>query len=114
MLPHYFGGEVVDIEDPLFEGRVKVKVFGKFDDIPTSDIPWARCQYRNTAGSATGSGFHSVPKIGAIVGINFDNGNLYEPEYYCMEHVSDELKSEIEDYQLRIDEGGDLQWEDLD
>ena len=24
------------------------------------------------------------------------------------------LKTEIEDYQLRRDEGGDLQWEDLD
>ena len=24
------------------------------------------------------------------------------------------LKGEIEDYQLRKDEGGDLQWEDLD
>jgi hypothetical protein len=24
------------------------------------------------------------------------------------------LKEEIEDYQLRRDEGGDLQWEDLD
>ena len=24
------------------------------------------------------------------------------------------LKTEIEDHQLRMDEGGDLQWEDLD
>ena len=24
------------------------------------------------------------------------------------------LKTEIEDHQLRVDEGGDLQWEDLD
>tara|TARA_R110001592_G_scaffold62377_2_gene190853 strand:- start:2005 stop:2766 length:762 start_codon:yes stop_codon:yes gene_type:complete len=89
-------GEVVNNEDPLFEGRCRVKVFGKFDDIPDDDIPWARCQYRATAGSATGSGFHSVPKVGSIVCINFDNGNVYEPEYYCINHVSDELKSEIE------------------
>ena len=24
------------------------------------------------------------------------------------------LKGEIEDYQIRLDDGGDLQWEDLD
>jgi hypothetical protein len=28
--------------------------------------------------------------------------------------VLKELKGEIEDYQLRLEEGGDLQWEDLD
>ena len=30
-------GEVVDISDPLEEGRVKVRVFGKFDEVDAED-----------------------------------------------------------------------------
>lgn len=90
-------GKVVDINDPLKEGRVKVKVFGKFDNLSNDIIPWARPATRITGGSASGSGFHSVPKLGSIVGVYFDNGNIHEPEYYMIQHISDELKKEIED-----------------
>lgn len=88
-------GEVVDIEDPLFEGRIKVKVFGKFDEIDKNDIPWATPHNNITGGSSTGSGFHSVPKLGSIVGVIFENGNLFEPEWYKIQHISNELKDEI-------------------
>ena len=88
-------GEVVDVLDPNFEGRIRVKVFGKFDMLEDSFIPWARPQNRSTGGSSTGSGFHSVPKKGSIVGVKFDNGNIYEPEWYMIQHISDELKEEI-------------------
>ena len=89
-------GEVVDIADPLKDGRIKVKVFGKFDELDNKFIPWARPYIRLTAGSKSGSGYHSVPKLGSIVGVSFDNGNIYEPEYHCNQHISDDLKSEIE------------------
>ena len=89
-------GEVVDIADPKKEGRVKVKVFGKFDELENDFIPWARPATRISGGSKSGSGFYSPPKLGSIVGISFDNGNLYEPEYHSNQHISDELQSEIE------------------
>ena len=89
-------GEVVDIEDPLKNGRVKVKVYGKFDTIPTEDIPWAYPGNNLTAGSATGGGMFSVPKLGSIVSIRFDNGNIYHPEYFFQQKLSDEAKAEIE------------------
>jgi hypothetical protein len=89
-------GEVVDIEDPQKIGRVKIKVFGKFDQIPTEDIPWAYPANNMTAGSASGGGFFSVPKLGSIVSVRFDNGNLYHPEYYFVQKISDEAKAEIE------------------
>lgn len=89
-------GEVVDITDPLKIGRVKVKVFGKFDDIPTEDIPWAYPGNNSTGSSSTGGGFFSVPKKGAIVSIKFDQGNLYHPEYFFNQQISDEVKAEIE------------------
>jgi hypothetical protein len=89
-------GKVIDNKDPDFEGKIKVKVFGKFDDMPDADIPWARPLNRTTGGSASGSGFHSVPKVDSIVGVKFDNGDIHEPEYFYMQHISDELKSEIQ------------------
>ena len=88
-------GEVVDIEDPNKVGRIKVKVYGKFDDIPTADIPWAHPGMNSTAGSASGGGHFSVPKKGSIVSIKFDQGNIYHPEYFFNQKISDEVKSEI-------------------
>jgi hypothetical protein len=88
--------KVIDDQDPDFEGKVKVRVFGKFDDVADEDLPWARPSTRSTGGSATGSGFHSVPKVESVIGINFDNGDIYEPEYFFIQHVSDELKAEIQ------------------
>jgi len=89
-------GKVIDNQDPDYEGKIKVRVFGKFDDITDEDLPWARPCVMITGGSATGSGFHSVPKVDSVVGISFDNGDLYELEYFYLQHISDELKSEIE------------------
>jgi hypothetical protein len=89
-------GEVIDIEDPLLIGRIKVNVYGKFDTIPTEDIPWAYPGNNNTGGSPSGGGFFSVPKIGSVVSVKFDNGNIYHPEYFFNQKISNEVKTEIE------------------
>jgi hypothetical protein len=89
-------GEVVDTEDPLFSGRIKIKVFGKFDEIPVEDIPWAYPGNNLTAGSSSGGGFLSVPKLGSIVSVRFDQGNLYHPEYFFNQKISNEVLSEVE------------------
>ena len=34
-------GKVVDIKDPLYQGRARIEVFGIFDGIPSDDLPWA-------------------------------------------------------------------------
>lgn len=89
-------GEVVDIDDPNRNGRIRVRVYGKFDQIPTSDIPWAHPGNNFTGGSSSGGGFFSVPKLGSIVSVKFDNGNLYHPEYFFNQKISEEAKAEIE------------------
>lgn len=33
-------GEIVDVNDPLREGRCKVRVFSMFDTLPIEDIPF--------------------------------------------------------------------------
>ena len=89
-------GEVMDVSDPLEEGRVRVKVFGKFDKIPPSSLPWASPSgFMNSGGSGSGSGSFSLPKVGSIVNVQFENNNLYAPIYTYIQHISDELKSEI-------------------
>jgi hypothetical protein len=89
-------GEVMDVADPQFIGRIKVKVFGKFDQLATEDIPWAYPGNNMTGGAASGGGFFSVPKVGSIVSVKFDNGNLYHPEYFFVQKISDDVKAEIE------------------
>lgn len=89
-------GEVVDIEDPQKIGRIKVKVFGKFDELENDAIPWAYPGNNISAGSADGGSFFSVPKKGSIVSIKFDNGNIYYPEYFFNQHLSQDARKEIE------------------
>lgn len=88
-------GQVVDIDDPQQMGRVKVRVFGKFDDLAVEDIPWAYPRNNVSGGSSTGGGFFSVPKLDSIVAINFDNGNIYHPEYSYVQKISDEVRQEL-------------------
>lgn len=88
-------GEVIDVNDPRKEGRIKVRVYGKFDLLEDKHIPWARAQNMLTGGSSSGSGMHSNPKLGSVVGVRFDNGNLYEPEWYKIQNISEELKEEL-------------------
>ena len=82
-------GEVVDNEDPLLNGRCRVKVFGKFDLLPTESIPWASPMNRDLPGS------HAVPRIGDVVAIRFDNGNIYHPEYWFQVDQNSDLKSDV-------------------
>lgn len=101
-------GRVEDNQDPNFDGRCKIRVFGKMDQridledpssefiIPTDKLPWARPKNLSTGGSKSGGGTLDVPKLGAIVTISFDNGNLYSPAYGHSVYVSDELKEEVE------------------
>lgn len=95
-------GEVVDNVDPEYEGRIKVRVYGKFDDLEVDYIPWAFPSNNSTASSTTGGGYYSVPKVGSIVSIVFDNGNIYHPEYRFLQRVSDELKEEIKESQINF------------
>ena len=38
----WFVGKVVDNNDPKKLGRVKVNVYGVYDDIAPEDLPWAQ------------------------------------------------------------------------
>lgn len=89
-------GEVVDVEDPQKVGRIKVKVYGKFDELKTEDIPWAYPGNNHIGSSPSGGGFFSVPKKGSIVSVKFDMGNIYHPEYFFEQKIADDVKTEVE------------------
>lgn len=84
-------GEVMDNKDPLNNGRCRVKVYGKFDTLPTEAIPWATPMTRDHIGS------HHTPNIGDIVAVRFDNGNMYHPEYWFQVNQNKDLKKDVLD-----------------
>lgn len=90
-------GVVIDINDPLKIGRAKVRVWGKFDELDDSFIPWASPISNFMSGSSSGGSSFSVPKLNSIVGITFDNGDIYHPQYHYSQRLSDEVREEIKD-----------------
>ena len=104
-------GIIVDTTDPLFIGRVKIRVFEKFDQrvpkdektgeypdtpltfddymdesnfiIPTSDLPWIFPANSNIFGGGDnpGSGSFSTPKPKSLVIVSFPNNDIYSGIY---------------------------------
>ena len=93
-ISHYLG-VVVDNKDPEFRGRAKIKVFGVFDDITDEDLPWSHQRFEQSYGLGGGSGRISVPKLGSVVHVQFNNGNYYSPEYKAVQELSPDLIDEI-------------------
>jgi hypothetical protein len=95
-LTNKYLGEVVDVNDPLREGRCKVRVFSMFDTLPIEDIPWAIQSKKPTFfGQDAKAGSISIPKRGAIVEVVFNNGDLYSPEYGQVQEIGDDIKNEL-------------------
>jgi hypothetical protein len=91
----HFLGVVVDNKDPEFRARCKVRVFGVFDDVKDEDLPWAFQRFDISFGDNGGSGRVSIPKLGCIVHVQFNNGNYYSPEYKAVQELSKDLITEI-------------------
>lgn len=82
-------GEVVSSEDPNNQGRCQIRVFGKFDLLADEDLPWAL---------PCSNGMHgqfAVPKVGDIVSVRFDNGNLYQPMYWFQVKTDQDILDKV-------------------
>lgn len=84
-------GEVVDVQDPNGKGRCRIKVYGKFDLLETEDIPWATPANNQITGSM------SVPNVGDVVAIYFDNGDVYTPVYKNSPRIDSAFKADVLD-----------------
>ena len=68
------------------------------DGIDAKELPWA-VPINSTFFAGDGAGSLSVPKIGQIVRVQFNNGDIYAPEYSTIQNVDTELIETIkEDY----------------
>ena len=92
-------GVVENNKDPLFAGRAKIRVFRLMDTLPTEDLPWA-VPINSTRMAGDGAGSLSVPKIGIIVRVQFNNGDIHSPEYTTIQNLDTEMIEAIkEDYE---------------
>ena len=89
-----FIGQVIDNADPESCGRCRVRVFHLMNDIEDPYIPWACPKYNSSFGTK-GSGSVSVPKVGTIVAVEFNCGDLYSPEYYGISNADASLVDNI-------------------
>ena len=91
-------GVVINNQDPLFQGRAKIRVFRLMDDIEDEDLPWA-VPINSIRMAGNGAGSLSVPKLGIIVRVQFNNGDIHSPEYTHIQNIDTQLIEEIkEDY----------------
>lgn len=86
----YFG-IVEDNADPRRMGRCRIRVQTVFDQIPVGDIPWA------TPHRACDGRSFSVPAVGKIVNVLFENGDLYSPVYMYSENYNINLENKLKD-----------------
>jgi hypothetical protein len=80
----YYTGKVVDNKDPLKTGRVRIYVPGLSDqstELNPDGLPWAYQKTPTFLGGGANSGMFSVPRVGTIVTLYFDNGSLSHPIY---------------------------------
>lgn len=78
----FYRGVVVDIDDPLQSGRVRVRVYPMFEGVDDNVLPWAILADPNFGGSAN-EGKFSIPSINAHVFVFFENGDHRFPVYFA-------------------------------
>jgi hypothetical protein len=89
-------GAIVDINDPLKQGRAKVRVFGIFDDLEIEDIPWAEPGTASEYfGGGKGGGAVSIPRIGTVVYCSFEDDNYYKMYFDVIKEFSPDMVEEM-------------------
>lgn len=83
-------GVVVEDNDPYKRGKVKIRVFRLFENMPVDDLPWATPIKNNT-----GTTF-STPGKGKLVYVCFEDGDWYMPYYESAEHYNINLQRKLE------------------
>jgi len=78
-----YRGKVVSNTDPKSFGRIKVEIFGIFDNINFADIPWAVPAFPLSSGAGEGFGSFAVPEVDSFVWCFFENGDVYQPVYFA-------------------------------
>jgi uncharacterized protein involved in type VI secretion and phage assembly len=78
----FYRGIVVDNNDPLKSGRVKVRIYPMFAEAATADLPWAIYADPGMGGFAN-VGSVNIPLKDAHVFVFFENGDFRFPVYFA-------------------------------
>lgn len=89
-------GVIINNLDNNYSGRCQVRVYGLMDDIEDQYLPWAS-PINSTVFAKDGAGSLSIPKKGNFVRIQFNNGDLYAPEYTTIQNIDESLIQRIKD-----------------
>jgi hypothetical protein len=89
-------GVITNNIDPTFSGRCQIRVYRLMDNLNAADLPWA-VPINSTIFAGDGAGSLSIPKIGQIVRIQFNNGDIYSPEYTTIQNIDTQLIQRIKD-----------------
>lgn len=87
---NYYPGEVRVNNDPQKLGRCRVLVYGKYDNIPDDSLPWAVPCFGLQGG-------FSIPEVGQIVKVFFNNNDFHNPFYDTKALNSNDLPDEKND-----------------
>lgn len=71
-------GTVVDNSDPLRLGRVRVRIYGLYDDVQDGALPWALSEDTWLGSNASNI---VIPEKGTVVRGIFEDGDIYKPVY---------------------------------
>lgn len=86
-------GSVINTADPLQLGRVKIRIFGKYDELDEEVIPWSIPYNQLSSGTVI------IPKVGEFCNVFFENGDENVPFYTGIAKTNDDLIGEFaEDY----------------
>jgi hypothetical protein len=80
----WFIGRVISINDPLEQGRVRIRIYGihtdNLEDIPERDLPWAQIVVPVTEGGSSGIGANTGIKVNSqVFGVFLDGKHSQLP-----------------------------------
>lgn len=82
-----YRGVVEDNNDPLSQGRCRIRILGvhspKLTDLRSEELPWSEQASPFFSGMSQGIGISSVPINGAWVWLFFEKGDISKPVYFA-------------------------------
>ena len=116
----WFVGTVVDLNDPLKIGRVRVRALGVYDEIADKDLPWAQVVVPINQGAHEGNGqYLGLLKGSQVFGMFLDGKNSQLPMVIgtIPKEGDDNSKAESNYPQNKVyetEKGNFKEWDDKD
>jgi hypothetical protein len=88
-------GKVVDNNDALKLGRVRVRIFSYYDDVPEEALPWSIPEVTYLGASTANL---VVPPIDSVIRGYFENGDLMKPIYTGIISVDNPVEAAAESF----------------